>query len=308
MDPLSDVLSLLRLRTYTSFAFDAGGAWSFGYGPHDGIKFYAVVTGECWLSVDGVEPPVRARSGDCVLLPRGRGFRVASDLRLPPVDGLTGVGAVKVDGITRIQGGGGFFGVGGYFELLGETARVVLGMLPPIVHLREEADRAVLRWCAERMTHELRAPQPGGPLIAQQLATMLLVHALRLHLADGQGGVGWLFALADKPVAAALAAIHDDPARRWTLRSLGACAGMSRTSFALRFKQAVGVSAIEYVTQWRMRVASERLVTSRDPISVLARSLGYESESAFSTAFKRVMGCSPRQYSRERSPGSAMTS
>src|SRR5271155_5256607 len=151
----------------------------------------------------------------------------------------------------------------------------------------------------ERMSQELREPQPGGFLVAQQLAYMMLVQALRLHLAEGaSGGVGWLFALADKQMGAAIAAMHDDPKHQWTLQALAERAGMSRSTFALKFKATVGVSPMEYLTRWRMLLAGDRLTNSSDPVSVIALSLGYESESAFSTAFKRVMGSSPRQYSR----------
>ena len=146
---------------------------------------------------------------------------------------------------------------------------------------------------------ELRDPQPGGYLIAQQLTYMMLVQALRLHLAEqANGSVGWLFALADKQISAAMSCIHNEPARRWTLQQLAEQAGMSRSSFAVKFKEAVGSSPMEYLTRWRMLLAADKLSNSTDPVSAIALSLGYESEIAFSTAFKREMGCSPRQYVR----------
>jgi AraC-like DNA-binding protein len=124
-------------------------------------------------------------------------------------------------------------------------------------------------------------------------------------LAEGlNGGVGRLFALADKQMGAAINAMHDDPSHRWTLQELAQRAGMSRSTFALRFKETVGAPPMEYLARWRMVSAGDRLVNSSDPISDIALSLGYESESAFSTAFKRVMGCSPRQYSRGRNRAS----
>jgi AraC-like DNA-binding protein len=300
MDPLSDVLSLLKLHSYMSGGFDCGGEWSLGFGQHAGIKVYAAVSGECWLSVKGVSDPVRVVAGDCFLLPRGLPFCLASDLALKPLDAMTIFPAKRKGGISTYQGGGNFFSVGGHFALTGEYASTLSGMLPPIVHIRNEPDKAALRWSVERMRQELREPQPGGFLIAQQLATMLLVQALRLHLEDGlNSGVGWLFALADKQMAAALNAMHNDLAAPWTLQSLAQRAGMSRTSFTLKFKEKVGVSAIEYLTRWRMTVAGDRLVNSQGSVSAIALALGYESESAFSTAFKRVKGCSPRQYGRE---------
>ena len=136
---------------------------------------------------------------------------------------------------------------------------------------------------------------------------MLLVQALRAHLAEGaNGAVGWLFALADKPVAAAITALHANPAQRWTLEALAKRAGMSRSTFALRFKSSVGSSPMDYLTRWRMLLAGDRLTNSSDPISVISPSLGYESESAFSTAFKRVMGCSPRRFGKGIPPAGSM--
>jgi AraC-like DNA-binding protein len=153
------------------------------------------------------------------------------------------------------------------------------------------------------MMHELREGQPGGILVAQHLAHMMLVQALRLHLVEkSRGAVGWFFALADERLSAAMGAMHGDPAQRWTLQELAERAGMSRSSFAAKFKETVGATPMEYLTRWRMLLAADRLENSDDPISVIAFSLGYESESAFSTAFKRVMGCSPRQFSRAPKP------
>jgi len=301
MDPLSDVLSLLKPRSYMFGGFEAGGDWAIQFGQHNGIKCYAVVSGECWLTVEGVPEPVRLAEEDCFLLPRGRPFSVASDPNLEPVDYRTIFPARRDGGIAALSEVSDFSIVGGHFTLSGDHAGTLLGMLPPIVHIRKEADKATLRWCMERMRQELRDRQPGGFLIAEHLAYMMLIQALRLHLADGmEGGVGWLFALADKQMSAAMSAIHADPAQRWTLQALAERAGMSRSIFAQRFKETVGTAPIEYLTRWRMLLAGDRLARSADPVSVIALSLGYESESAFSTAFKRVMGCSPRHYSRSR--------
>jgi AraC-like DNA-binding protein len=304
MDPLSDVLSLLKPRSYMCGGFDMGGEWSIRFSQHEGIKCYALVSGQCWLSVEGVPDAVRLETGDCFLLPGGRPFHLTSDLALTPVDART-IFQLPLNGAIRaINGGGDCFGAGGHFAFTGKHAGILLGVLPPIVHIRRESDKAAMRWSLVRMMEELRERQPGGFLVAQQLAYMILVQALRLHLAEGvRGGVGWLFALADKQMSAAIGCMHEDPAHRWTLQKLAERAGMSRSTFALKFKETVGSSAMEYLTRWRMLLAGDKLADSSDPISAIALSLGYQSESAFSTAFKRVMGCSPRQYSR-RNPAS----
>ena len=307
MDPLSDVLSLLKPRNYMSAGFDAAGDWSIQFpDQQESIKCGAVVSGQCWLSVEGVPEPVRLETGDGFLLPSGRPFRLASDLTLAPVEARTVFSAARSGGIVSWNGGGDFLLVSSRFALDSDHAGILLRVLPPIVHIRRESDRAALRWSVERMMQELREGQPGGFLVIQHLAQMMLVQALRLHLAEGaNGGVGWLFALADKQMGAAITAMHADPGHSWTLQALAARAGMSRSTFALKFKQTVGKAPMEYLARWRMLLAGERLANAGDPVSVIALSLGYESESAFSTAFKRVMGCSPRQYGRGRTPASS---
>jgi AraC-like DNA-binding protein len=300
VDPLSDVLSLLKPRSYVSAGFDAGGDWSIQFrDQHEFIKCYAVVSGQCWLSVEGVPDAIRLKTGDCFVLPSGQPFRLASDLTLPPADAGPIFSPARYGGVVSYNGGGDLFLVGSRFGVSGNHARILLGMLPPVVHICKESDKAAMRWSVERMMQELREQQPGSFLVAQQLAHMMLVQALRLGQADElNGNVGWLFALADKQLAAAINAMHENPSHRWTLSELAERAGMSRSIFALKFKKKVGTSPLEYLMRWRMLLAADKLTNSSDPISIIALSLSYESESAFSTAFKRVMGRSPRQYGR----------
>jgi AraC-like DNA-binding protein len=127
----------------------------------------------------------------------------------------------------------------------------------------------------------------------------MLIQALRLHLADAaSAGRGWLSALVDKHMSIAIASMHDDPGHPWTLQLLAERTGMSRSVFALRFRETVGATPMEYLTRWRMLLAADRLKNSSEGLSTIAQSLGYETDSAFCKAFRRVMGCSPRQYTR----------
>ncbi len=296
MDPLSEVISFLELRNYLVGGFEAGGDWSIRFDPFNGVKCYAVTSGACWLAVEGAGEPVLFKRGDCLLLPHGSPFRVASDPALPPEDWKRHFLGAREGALVRLNDGGGVTVLGGHFQLAGAQADMLLGMLPPVVHLRSEIDCATLRWAIDRMRQERVDPKPGGFLIVQQLVTMIFVQALRLHLDEGKG-VGWLFALSDKHVGAAIAAIHREPARRWTVAALALEVGMSRSGFAARFGQLVGDGPIEYLTRWRMLLAGRSLLRG-EPIGAVARSLGYEFESAFSTAFKRVMGSSPRHHAR----------
>ena len=302
MDPLSDVLSLLKPQSYSAGGFPVDGDLAIQFPKHQGIKCYAVVSGQCWLSLEGLLEPVLITAGDCFLLPRGRSFSLSTNLSLTPVDYRMLLEALKNRDAAEPREGREHYIVGGHFALSGSHADILLNSLPPIVHIRKESDKAAMRWSLERMREELRNPQPGGSLIAQQLAYVMLIQALRLHLADAaSGGVGWLFALADKQMSAAITCMHDDPGHPWTLEKLAGRVGMSRSVFALRFKQTVGATPMEYLTRWRMLLAGDRLKRSDDSISAIASSLGYESESAFGKAFRRVIGSSPRQYSRNGS-------
>ena len=308
MDPLSDVLSLLKPKSYNFRVLEAGGDWSIQWPELPGIKCYAVIAGELWLSVDGVTEAVHLASGDCVLLPLPRPFRMASDLSLPGVDARAVFSAPANGGVATMNGGGALSGVGGVVTLQGHAADFLLKVLPPVVHVPRESDKAALRWLMDRMREELRENRSGGRLVLQHLAQLMLVEALRAHVAAGaRGGVGWLSALADKQIGPALIAIHEDLAQPWTLQTLAENSAMSRSAFAPRFKDTVGSSPMDYLTRWRMLMAADRLATSDDSIARVAPLFGYESESAFSTAFKRVMGCSPRQYARDRTSASAQS-
>ena len=300
-DPLSDVLSLLKPRGFQSGGIDAGGDWCFQFPKGNGFFCLALVSGSCWLSVDGLDDPVLLQAGEFAVLPHGPSFRAASDLAVTPVD-LLSVIAEKLNGkILTWQGGGACLGLSAIFTFTGEHADILSEVLPTLIHIRKPEDRVALQWYLERMMAVISRPQPGWVLQGEYLAQMMLIEVLRIHMTDNMtGGVGWLFALANKQLGAAIAAMHERPGRRWTVQELAERAGMSRSAFALRFKEQVGTSVMEYLIRWRMVLAADRLVNSSDAVSSIALSLGYESESAFGFAFKREMGCSPRQYCRDR--------
>lgn len=299
MDPLSDVLALLKPETQLYAGFDAAGDWSFAFPPAPQIKLAAILHGACWGLADGLDKPIRFEEGDCFLLNYGHRFVLASDPFRPPANS----GAILEDayshGIASCNGGGELFMISGRFSFTGEHAGPFFDTLPPIVHVPRACGQAELLRCSlEQLAEELKDPQPGGALMATHLIHAMLVQVLRLHLTSAAAKGGWLAGLAHRHIGAAISAIHRDPSYHWTLEELARIAGMSRTVFALRFKSLMGTTAMDYLTRWRMLLAADRLRSGGESISSIAFSVGYESESAFSNAFKRVKNLSPQQYRR----------
>ena len=296
MDLLSQVLSVLRLEGYVSGGFVVGRVHGFRFPAHEGIKCYAVAAGSCWLQIHGDPSPVRLATGDCVLLPRGVRFCLRTDPGHSTVDfpcispGHPAESKLdlKTDGCSII---------GGHFILAGGHSEMLLHSLPPVIHIPRDANNISLTLSFERMIEELRDPQPGGFLIAQQAAHTMLIQALRVYLRSGaENGTGWLFALTDPQISVSIRAMHHHPGRAWTLRELAMSVGMSRTVFAERFKKRVGITAMHYLTRWRLIVAGDRLKTSNETVLAIATSFGYKTESAFGRAFRRLWGCSPREH------------
>lgn len=220
-DPLSDVLSLLTPKTYIAGGFDFGGEWALQFEKHSGLKYFALVSGSAWLAVEGEPGSIRLEAGDCVLLPNGRRFLIARDLAFAPIGVATLPEEDWNGGIATVKGGGETTMLGGHFGFAGEHVDILLGSMPSIIRLRDKAEKAGLRWALDRLRQELLGAQPGARLVVQHLAHLMLVQALRLYLSHGVGsGVGWLFALGDERIAAAIGAIHASPGARWTLSEL----------------------------------------------------------------------------------------
>jgi AraC-like DNA-binding protein len=305
VDPLSEILSILKPESYLTAGLDVGSAWAIRFENRPGtIKCHAVTAGACWLAVDGMDGAVRLTAGDCIILPSGRPFTLASDLKLHPTEARDLLGNSRPGEVVVHQGGGDFAFAGTRFEVDTRKAGPLLGTLPPLIHLHQAEDRVAMRWCIQQMMTEMQSGRPGGALAARHLAHLMLLQAFRLHLSRQAGDrVGLLYALADPHLGRAIEAMHLDPAHRWTLAELAGKAGLSRSIFAQRFRERVGETPIDYLTQWRMMLARDRLEEGRETLGTIANALGYESESAFNTAFRRVVGCSPRRYGRAETNG-----
>jgi AraC-like DNA-binding protein len=296
VDPLQDVLTVVEATSYLSTAFIAGGDWAVRFEPPLGAKFNSVQRGHCLLAVDGIPRPIPLAPDDCYLLTQPRAFTLASDLNLPTLPAAE----IFRENPARAGQGEEVLMIGGGFHFNERARSVLLNNLPPVLHVpaaRPEAE--TVRWALRHIGTELTGGGLGAGAIAEHLAMVMLIEVLRLHLAQRPGDTtGWLAGLADPMVADALRAMHGRPGHAWTVAELATVSQVSRSTLAARFKQVVGQGPLEYLTAWRIELASQRLRQGTQTLDRIAREVGYGSESALSTAFKRVMGSSPREYRR----------
>jgi AraC-like DNA-binding protein len=298
-DPLSEVLSLLEVQSFLSRRLEASGSWALRFPDYRHMKFGGIIQGSRWLWIEGVTEPLRLDAGDFYLLSHGGPYCFASDVKAKPVDGLAFMEQhLEPDGVIRFSGGEGrTVGTGGRFTFNDETSGLLLTSLPPLIHIRGSVLHAqALRSALDLITFETEAARLGGAAIGAGLCSIVLVNILRAYLAGDERPRGWLGALSDQHIGAAVRLLHGNVAQRWKVSDLASEVGMSRTSFAERFKSLVGMAPLEYLMRWRMTIARDALRREDANLATIAEAIGYESDTAFSLAFKRRFGSSPGRY------------
>jgi AraC-like DNA-binding protein len=298
-DSLGDALHVLRLSTtlYSSCLLTTPWAFELPRLP-DTLMFHVVTTGHCWLEVEGREPCM-LQPGDLALVPHGDGHRLASDPGQPG-PGLFDIPSRMLTERYEVirHGGGGsetrtICGTVGFDH---PATRQLIAALPALIVVpADESPQAEwIRSAVRLMAAEARQVRPGGETVVSRLADVLVIQAIRAWLErDPAAHTGWLGALRDPQIGGALALIHRDLDRQWTVAGLADFAAMSRSAFAARFTALVGESPMRYIARWRMQTAVTWLQEEDLTLSELAARLGYQSEAAFSRAFKRVMGRAP---------------
>lgn len=245
-------------------------------------------------------PPHRVEEGDTFLLINAPAYVVASDPTLRAGDGDRLFAASATD-VARLEGDDVVL-MGGGYVVEGDDLSPFLGALPAFLRIPARAREAgALRGTLGLLDDELGQDAMGGSLMGKRLAEILLVQALRACASDQEGrpdvdALGWVGALADPQVGAALRLMHREVGRRWTVGDLAAAVGMSRSAFALRFRERVGVPPLDYLLRWRMQQARAALRQGNASLATLAARFGYSSDAAFGTAFKRVYERAPKSY------------
>ncbi len=319
MDALSDALRVLRLAGAVFLDAEFTAPWCIvSHGGHpvspawpdapNTIFFHVITEGHCKARLSDGGETVELGPGDLIMLPRDDTHLLGSDLQLAPTVSDTLVQPVTRGGMMRIEHGGG-----------GKTTRLVCGFLscderlcgpmleslPRIlrVPLGEGPATAWLSTLLRAATRESAEARPGGETVLAKLSELLFVEALRRYIERLPGQQrGWFAALGDRFVGRALALMHDQPAREWTVDELAAKVGLSRSSLAQRFTEFIGQPPMQYLTRWRLTVAAQRLRSEQVSLARLAADSGYESEAAFNRAFKRALGATPAAWRRKAAP------
>jgi AraC-like DNA-binding protein len=299
VDPLGEALHFLRMSGVFYCRSEFTAPWGLALpAMQDCLMFHVVTSGRCWLEVAGAEPRL-LQPGDFALVPHGKGHLLTSEPGTP-ADGLFDLPREEVSDRFEIlrhgQGGAATHLVCGAVRFDHPAARHLVTLLPKMIAI-EASNSPHMDWMQSTlrfMAAEARELRPGGETVITRLADILVIQAIRAWMEqDPAAQTGWLGALQDKQIGRAIALIHRDPARAWTLASLASEVAMSRSAFAARFTELVGVSAMHYVARWRMHVALTWLKEQDIALGDLAGRLGYQSEAAFSRAFKRFMGVAP---------------
>jgi AraC family transcriptional activator of mtrCDE len=295
-DVLTAVLRHIRITTGHLGRIELGAPWGVRVGEQNTVSLHHVLTGECWLTCAGREIVVRA--GDLVILAHG----VPYELRHEPGAAVTGEPARPTPdalSVRRRYGGPGPRTVLLCADLgvAGAGRDPLVRALPAVVHLPGGVPG--LDALLDLLRLEVRTARPGAGVVTARLTELLLVQGIRLELERATTPGSWRAALTDDNIARALDAMYSAPERPWTLAGLARTAGLSRTTFATRFRDLVGETPIAHLTGWRMALARDLL--RRQPPTTLAdiaTRIGYADEFAFSTAFHREVGSPPGTYRR----------
>ena len=324
MDPITDVFQTMRVASVVHARLEATAPWGLmhkaevtkeaelhtpaaGNSPSQLAHFGMVSRGNCWLSVEGMADPLPLTGGDCFLLAPGSTYALRDN---PRTRAHSFCEAAPKNGANVIHYGGGGVPttlISGWFRFGETSVKPIKRLLPKLILVKaDQAQTLALHATLQLLASEMAEPAPGAEVMVNRLADILFIQCVRAHIASSSETCksGWLRAIFDPRIGAALKAMHERVENQWTVETLAAAASMSRSAFALRFKELLGETPLEYLTNWRMYKATGLLQGNDRKLFEVAKTVGYDSDAAFSKAFKRVLGMPPREY-RQKSAAEA---
>jgi len=316
MDPLSDVLKTVRLDgavylnanftapwcARTRFGIMAAAGLPGAEGP--ALFFHFLLEGRCQVRLEGGRETLEAGPGDMILLPHDDTHVLGSDLQLAPLDAAGMVALPPTGEMIELRHGGGgeptrF--VCGYLLCDRRMSRPLFDSLPHLLRI-PLGDTPGAGWVADLLrvgVRETAASNPGSASMLAKLSELLFVEAMRRYAASLPAGQkGWLAAMRDPQLGRALALMHAEPARAWTVEDLAREVALSRSALGERFAELVGEPPMQYLTRWRLALAAQSLRAGGEPVGRIAERIGYDSEAAFNRAFKREFGTPPAKWRR----------
>lgn len=300
MDVLSEILEKVKLSSVVYFKSDFSSPWGMDIPKGPFAQFHIVTRGQCVLRV--ADRSLQLFAGDIVVFPLGISHWLAD------VDSSKRKNGQEV--VEAIMNGNSFFNgdrvsttlVCGHFEFDRRIDHPFLKELPEIIHI-SDAEKKEFSWL-ESITNlviqEAGKEQSGSHVIVNKLGEILFIHALRAYILANKNKTGFMAAMQDERIGEVLKAIHKAPERDWQLASLAQVAGMSRTSFSNKFKSVMGMTSLNYITQWRILQAQELLLESDKSVGEIADEVGYQSEAAFNRVFKKRVLQTPLKFRQSR--------
>jgi AraC-like DNA-binding protein len=320
LDPITDLFQTMQIVGVVHARLEATAPWGLKSDPEvaEGISkdkhaaesaispfhfahFGMLSRGNCWLSVEGFPDPIPLAGGDCFLLAPGSAYTLRDNPRTR-ARSFCEV-APRNDSQVIECGGGGAPAtiISGWFRFCATSVKPLTRLLPPLILVKGDQPQSLaLHTTLSMLASETAVSAPGSELVANRLADMLFIHSIRAHIGSQPESCkgGLLRAIVDRQIGVALKSMHEKVEHPWTVESLAAVCGMSRSAFAVRFKGLVGETPLEYLTSWRMQKAAALLQKDDRKMIDVARSVGYDSDAAFSKAFKRVLSVTPRHFRR----------
>ena len=303
---IDNLLHSIRFRSSAYFRPELRAPWGFSIDVR-GPTFHIVSHGKCWIEVNSVAKPVHLSAGDFVVLPRSDSHIIRDFPTTPVVDYFEFLkgrasdkqGAFSAGGlgsVTKLVCGG--------MQSENGSTDPLLSVLPPLIHFKGRGEDAApgLRVTVSHVFEELRSGHDGSAAVVTRLADILFMQVVRAYLDENIGAAesGWLAALRDQQIGRALVMLHDKPHQSWTVTEIADGVALSRSAFAAKFTQLVGEPPLRYLRRLRLNVATARLRSGNDKLSVIAAAAGYDSVPAFTKAFKRYLGVTPGEYRRSR--------
>ena len=315
MDPLTDVFQTLHVANVVHARLDATAPWGLkqeasssgtakdsagSASSHFKFAHFGIVSrGNCWLSVEGIPNAMPLAGGDCFLLAPGISYALRDSPRTRTRSFCEIAPKNRSHAIQYGGGGSPTTIVFGLFQFDPVHVKPLARLLPPLILVKADHEQnRTFHTSLSLLASEMREPAPGSELVVNRLADILFIQVLRAHIAshDEPCNKGWLHAVFDPQIGLTIKSMHEDVATSWTVETLAAACGMSRSAFAQKFKDLVGETPLEYLTNWRMQKATVLLRDGDKKMFAVAKSVGYDSDAAFSKAFKRVFGLAPKKY------------